>query len=117
MADEAVALRILIVAPVGRDAPAIVELLESQGHLTRVCSGLRDAGVQIEEGAGALLLTEESLEREQIAALLPRLDRQPAWSELPVIILMTAGERSAQRLERIAAAAGGIMLLERPLGA
>jgi signal transduction histidine kinase/ActR/RegA family two-component response regulator len=117
MANEAVALRILIVAPVGRDAPAIVELLESQGHLTRVCSGLRDAGVQVEEGAGALLLTEESLEREQIAALLPRLDRQPAWSELPVIILMTAGERSAERLERIAAAAGGITLLERPLGA
>jgi len=117
MTDEAVALRILIVAPVGRDAPAIVELLESQGHLTRVCSGLRDAGVQVEEGAGALLLTEESLEREQIAALLPRLDRQPAWSELPVIILTTAGERSAERLERIAAAAGGITLLERPLGA
>jgi two-component system, sensor histidine kinase len=117
MANEAVALRILIVAPVGRDAPAIVELLESQGHLTQVCSGLRDAGLQVEEGAGALLLTEESLEREQIAALLPRLDRQPAWSELPVIILMTAGERSAERLERIAAAAGGITLLERPLGA
>jgi len=117
MTDEAVALRILIVAPVGRDAPAIVELLESEGHLTRVCSGLRDAAVEVEEGAGALLLTEESLEREQIAALLPRLDRQPAWSELPVIILTTAGERSAERLERIAAAAGGITLLERPLGA
>ncbi len=117
MTDEAVALRILIVAPVGRDAPAIVELLESHGHLARVCSGLRDAGVEVEHGAGALLLTEESLEREQIAALLPRLDRQPAWSELPVIILTTAGERSAERLERIAAAAGGITLLERPLGA
>jgi len=117
MINDAAALRVLIVAPVGRDAPAIVELLESQGHFTRVCSGLRDAGVQVEEGAGALLLTEESLEREQIAALLPRLDRQPAWSELPVIILATAGERSAERLERIAAAAGGITLLERPLGA
>ena len=116
MTDEAVALRILIVAPVGRDAPAIVELLQSHGHLTRVCSGLREAGVEVEQGAGALLLTEESLDREQVAALLPRLDRQPAWSELPVIILTTAGERSAERLERIAAAAGGITLLERPLG-
>ena len=117
MVNDALALRILIVAPVGRDAPAIVELLESHGHLARVCGGLGDAGAEIEEGAGALLLTEESLEREQIAALLPRLDEQPAWSELPVIILMTAGERSAERLDRIAAAAGGITLLERPLGA
>lgn len=117
MTNEALALRILIVAPVGRDAPAIVELLETNGHRASVCSGLRDAGVQIEQGAGALLLTEESLEREQIVELLPKLDRQPAWSELPVIILMTAGERSAERLERIAGAAGGITLLERPLGA
>src|SRR5690348_14089833 len=117
MTNEALALRILIVAPVGRDAPAIVELLEPHGHLACVCSGLGEAAIQIEEGAGALLLTEESLEQEQIAALLPALDRQPAWSELPVIILTTTGERSADRLDRIAATAGGITLLERPLGA
>ena len=117
MTNEALALRILIVAPVGRDAAAIVELLESRGHLAQVCGGLRDAGAQVENGAGAMLLTEESLEREQITALLPKLDQQPAWSELPVIILMTAGERSGDGLDRIAAAAGGITLLERPIGA
>ena len=117
MANDALALRILIVAPVGRDAPAITELLESHGHRTRVCSGLAEAALQLEQGAGALLLTEDSLEREQVAELLPRLDQQPAWSELPVIILATAGERSLERLDRIAAAAGGITLLERPLGA
>jgi signal transduction histidine kinase/ActR/RegA family two-component response regulator len=115
MKSEVLALRILIVAPVGRDAPAMAELLQSRGHFTRVCSGLREAGIEVGEGAGALLITEESLEREQIAAMLPRLDRQPAWSELPVIILTTAGERSLDRLDRIAAAAGGVTLLERPL--
>jgi signal transduction histidine kinase/ActR/RegA family two-component response regulator len=117
MPSEELALRILITAPVGRDAPAIVELLQSHGYLAQACQGLDDAGVQLEQGAGALLLTEEALERERIAELLPRLDRQPAWSELPVIILTTAGERSANRLDRIAAAAGGVTLLERPLGA
>lgn len=117
MTNEALALRILIVAPVGRDAAAIAELLESHGHLTRVCGGLGEAGAQFKQGAGVLLLTEDSLEGEEIAALLPSLDQQPAWSELPVIILATAGERAADRLDRIAAAAGGITLLERPLGA
>lgn len=117
MVYEASALRILIVAPVGRDAPAIAELLESHGHLVRICSGLLDAGAQLEQGAGALLLTEESLDREQVANLLVRLDQQPPWSELPVIILTSAGERAAERFDRIAAAAGGITLLERPLGA
>jgi signal transduction histidine kinase/ActR/RegA family two-component response regulator len=117
MTNEVLALRILIVAPVGRDAAAIAELLESHGHFTRVCGGLGEAGAEVEQGAGALLLTEESLEREQVTALLLRLDRQPAWSELPVIILTTAGERSADHLDWIAAAARGITLLERPLGA
>jgi signal transduction histidine kinase/ActR/RegA family two-component response regulator len=117
MTNDALALRILIVAPVGRDAPAIAELLQSHGWLTKICSGLREAGSQIEQGAGALLLTEESLEREQLDELLPRLDRQAAWSELPVIILTTVGERAAERLDRIAVAAGGVTLLERPLGA
>ncbi|HEX4268312.1 MAG TPA: ATP-binding protein [Steroidobacteraceae bacterium] len=116
MTNDTPALRILIVAPIGRDASAIVELLESRGHLARVCSGLTEAGAELEQGAGALLLTEESLQPEQIAALLPSLDRQPAWSELPVIMLMTAGERPAERFDRIAAAAGGITLLERPIG-
>lgn len=117
MPNESLALRILIVAPIGRDARAIAELLESHGHLARICSGLCEAASQLEQGAGALLLTEDSLEPEQVAALLPRLDEQPTWSELPVIILTTAGERSAERLDRIAAAAGGVTLLERPLGA
>lgn len=112
-----VPLRILIVAPVGRDAEAIVELLESQGHVARVCAGLSEAGAEVEAGAGALLITEESLQPEQIAALLPTLNGQPAWSELPVIILTAVGERGAERFDRIAAAAGGITLLERPLGA
>ena len=116
MATDGLALRILIVAPAGRDAPAIAELLESHGYLAQLCSGLADAGVEVEQGAGALLLTEESLEQEQIAALLARLDGQPAWSELPMILLATAGERSVERLDRIAAAAGGVTLLERPLG-
>jgi signal transduction histidine kinase/ActR/RegA family two-component response regulator len=115
--NEALALRILIVAPVGRDAAAIAELLESHGHLARVCRGLDEAVLEVGQGAGALLLTEDCLEREQVAALLPLLEQQPAWSELPVIILATAGERRAERLDRIAAAAGGITLLERPLGA
>jgi CheY-like chemotaxis protein len=55
------------------------ELLEIHGHNVRVCGDLWETGVELARGAGAMLLTEESLDREQIAALLPRLDRQPAW--------------------------------------
>lgn len=94
----------------------MAELLEASGNYAQVCSGLREAAAAAELGAGALLLTEESLDSEHIADMLRLLNAQPAWSELPVIVLTTAGERSAEPLQVIAVAARGVMLLERPLG-
>jgi signal transduction histidine kinase/ActR/RegA family two-component response regulator len=107
---------VLIVAPVGRDAAAIVELLQAKGHHTQVCSGLGDAAREVEVGAAALLVTEESLSQEHVGLLLEQLNEQPAWSELPVIILTTGGPaRSGEPVNVLATAAGSVTLLERPL--
>jgi len=107
---------VLIVAPVGRDAAAIAALLQEHGYASHVCSGAAEATARVTAQAGALLLTEEALEREYIPGLLERLGAQPAWSELPVIILTSGGKsRSARLLELTAAAAGSVTLLERPL--
>ncbi|MGH8259527.1 MAG: hybrid sensor histidine kinase/response regulator, partial [Steroidobacteraceae bacterium] len=116
MKNDALALRVLIVAPLGRDGPAIAELLQARGHPAQVCSGIREAAATVEEAAGALLLTEESLDPQYLPALVGSLERQPAWSELPVILLAKPGERSTEPIDRLAAAAGSITLLERPLG-
>ncbi|MGH8170597.1 MAG: ATP-binding protein [Steroidobacteraceae bacterium] len=116
MTNEALSLRVLIVAPLGRDAVAIEELVEGHGHPARVCSGISEAIGLVEQGAGVVLLTEESLDRQHLPELLGSLERQPAWSELPVILLAKPGERSAEPVQRLAAAAGSITLLERPLG-
>ena len=117
MTGEESAERVLIVAPVGRDAAVIAELLRENGHKAAICRGAGEAATEASSGAGALLLTEESLEREHMPLLLQHLDTQPAWSELPVIILTRGGEsRSKQLLDLAADAAGSITLLERPLG-
>jgi signal transduction histidine kinase len=66
--------------------------------------------------AGALLLTEEALEVPHLYQFLESLKAQPAWSELPVIILTSGGEsRMAQLLDVVAEAAGSVTLLERPM--
>src|SRR5215472_18213909 len=115
MASDGQSGRILIVAPVGRDAAVIASLLNDHGHPAHVCSGAAEAAAQA-ASAGALVLTEEALERAHVPALLRELGAQPAWSELPVIILTSGGEkRSARLLDLAAAAAGSITLLERPL--
>jgi len=108
--------RVLIVAPAGRDAAAIAGVLEEKGYSACVCPGAPEAASQAALGAGALVLTEEALDREHIPSLLRQLDAQPAWSELPVIILTSGGEsRSEQLLDLAVQAAGSITLLERPL--
>jgi hypothetical protein len=98
MPNDQLAERVLIVAPIGRDAAAIAGVLNDNGYCTQVCSGAAEAAAQAVSGAGALVLTEESLEREHIPALLSQLAAQPTWSELPVILLTTGGGGSTVRL-------------------
>jgi signal transduction histidine kinase/ActR/RegA family two-component response regulator len=107
--------RILIVAPVGRDASAMKSLLEGQGFRAEVCADLVQCCGNI-SSAGALLITEEALELPQVSDLLNALKAQPTWSELPLIILTSGGEsRLVKLLELAANAAGNVTLLERPM--
>jgi signal transduction histidine kinase len=107
--------RVIIIAPVGQDAEAMAGLLDAQGFETQICNG-SDESRQNTDTAGALLLTEEALESSQGSLVLEALKAQPAWSELPVIILTSGGEsRQARLLNLAAAAAGSVTLLERPI--
>src|ERR1051325_911971 len=108
--------RVLVLAPVGQDAKAIGEVLAWNGIETQICRNPAECVEQINLGAGALLLTEEALELERAFDLLEKFKEQPAWSELPLIVLTTGGEsRLAKLLTSVARAAGTITLLERPL--
>jgi len=108
--------RVLVMAPVGQDARAIAQLLTDGGLSAKICSSAANCCAEINAGAGALLLTEEALETERGFDVIDALKVQPAWSELPLIILTTGGETRLIRLLELAAdAAGTVTLLERPL--
>jgi len=108
--------RVLVMAPVGQDARAIAQLLTNRGLSAEICNSSADCCAEINAGAGALLLTEEALEMERGLDVVNTLKMQPAWSELPLIILTTGGETRLNRLLELAAqAAGTVTLLERPL--
>src|SRR5215472_11175948 len=109
--------RVLIIAPVGRDADVMAELLARHGFEVQICSSLAESCAQIRSGAAALVFTEEALELGNSSDLFEALAAQPPWSELPLIILTTGGEsRSVRLLEVVAEAAGTVTLLERPIG-
>jgi signal transduction histidine kinase len=108
--------RVLIIAPVGRDAQVMAELLDRHGFKAQICGSLAECAVHIKSGAGMLLLTEEALELASLSHLFDALAAQPRWSELPLVILTTGGEpRLARLLELAADAAGSLTLLERPI--
>ena len=82
--------RLLIVAPLGRDAELMCTHLQAAGLECTVCPDLDGACLEFADGAGALIVTEEALQVEQTFRLVRSLDQQPPWSDVPIIVL--AGE-------------------------
>ncbi|HEU5161744.1 MAG TPA: HAMP domain-containing sensor histidine kinase, partial [Thermoanaerobaculia bacterium] len=82
--------RILIVAPIGRDAELMCAQLGAAGLS---CDAFRDVHSlceELESGVGAIILTEEALAHEAATELMNTLSKQPPWSETPLIILTGA---------------------------
>ena len=79
--------RVLILAPTGRDAELMCAQLEKAGMLCLSCNDIEMLCNALDEGAGALVFTEEALVPEATQRLAKALDKQPAWSEVPIVIL------------------------------
>ncbi|WP_087670850.1 response regulator [Caballeronia humi] len=108
--------RILILAPFGRDAHVIADVLTADGRECFACDNLRVLAAELEDGAGAAVITEEALFVNDAVNLLGWLRRQPAWSDFPIIVL--AGKRVERRSAGSLQALGELgnaMVLERPL--
>ena len=110
--------RVLVLAPRGRDAEVVVRVLAQAGIEALSCESIAAVVERLNEGAGVVFVTEESLLDAETVALSAWLARQEPWSDLPLVVLATkqAGRRSAQAtgvLEQL----GNVVLLERPLNA
>ncbi len=105
--------RVLILAPTGRDAELACTVLSQAGILAQACRGMEELCREIEAGAGAALLVEEALEGPA-ALFFETLDRQPPWSDLPVI-LFAGGESNADVLLETVGPRANVTILERPI--
>lgn len=82
------ATRILILAPVGRDAELMCSYLERAGLPCTPCEDMDMLCREFDRGAGAVMLTDEALAHPStMKGFAQRLQRQPPWSEIPIIIL------------------------------
>ncbi|MCJ2008486.1 ATP-binding protein [Methylobacterium sp. J-092] len=110
--------RVLILAPRGRDAVVMEQLLAKSGTAATVCADGAAWLAGLEASAGSAIVTEEALAEVDPDALAAWIERQPPWSDFPFIMLATrqAGRRPARgaaMVERL----GNVVLLERPINA
>jgi PAS domain-containing protein len=105
--------RVLLVAPTLRDGEITRSLLASAGLTCILCKSLDQLVKEVETGAGAVLLTEEAMTAEGVDELLTILDKQPSWSDLPVVMMLQQGDQS-QFATGVLRSLRNVTLLERP---
>jgi two-component system, sensor histidine kinase len=109
--------RVLLLTPTGRDAALISRLLKRAGCNVHSCSSPQELCQEILSGAASVVLAEEGLPDDSLGVLTECLNDQPAWSDLPVIVLTMAGKTTRHSAKLANALKGKVNLafLERPL--
>ena len=114
--DETLDGRVLVFAPVGKDAPLTLDVLRRTDLRGEVCQTAHALCLEFQRGAAVIMLTEEALEDPGIGELMECLRSQPAWSDIPVLLFADA-ERSEIYLRTLRLLEGlrNVVLLERPI--
>jgi two-component system, sensor histidine kinase len=102
---------VLVFAP-GRDGELSCKVLEGSGFGCRLCVA-EDAFFEHVPEAGVVLVAEEMLSESVLARLSDALSAQPAWSDLPILVV--AHDATHQSRRNALAGMGNVSVLTRPM--
>jgi signal transduction histidine kinase/ActR/RegA family two-component response regulator len=114
--SNATSERVLILAPQGRDSFVAARILHEAGLATEICDQLPKLLGEVARGAGAAVLTDETIQSADITDLANWVGSQPPWSDFPFVLLTERGgglERNPAA-ERQMETLGNVAFLERP---
>lgn len=106
--------RVLVLAPTTRDARLVERFLGEADLCSHLCNSLEEVCNEIEAGAGALLIAQEALGGPNLTKFMAKLEDQPQWSELPVL-LSTPHSVNSGDVQYLLEHLPNVMLMERPL--
>jgi signal transduction histidine kinase/ActR/RegA family two-component response regulator len=106
--------RLLLVTPSRRDAELADGFLKDAGFELHPCADLAELSREVTVGAGAVLLTDDLLERGNPDAFAQVLHQQPPWSDLPVVLLSPRGADSPTAVWAMNALTN-VTVLEQPV--
>jgi hypothetical protein len=102
---------VLILTPSRIDSAEAGQVLREAGIHTVACSDIDDFCRRLSTECGAAMISEESLFRDEVLSIQQVLERQPSWSDIPIILLTNA---DAYHATEMFSKSGNISLLERP---
>jgi signal transduction histidine kinase/ActR/RegA family two-component response regulator len=104
---------ILILAPMGRDGQVTCEILSAARLQGIACADFDELVSRVADGVGAILVAEEVLTAPHVSRLQSILERQPPWSDLPIIVFAAARvhHEGTERLRGL----GNVIFLDRPV--
>jgi two-component system, sensor histidine kinase len=108
--------RVLIFPPSRRDGEVTCEVLGRAGLGCAVRNKAPEVAHEIDAGAGALIMTDAALAAPGIDTILASLWRQPAWSDLPIVLLCQTGPQRPL-VSHILSALTNVTVLDRPTSA
>lgn len=106
--------RALILAPLGRDSQIALNILVEAGFPGLICQHLAHLCEELECGAGLLVMSTEALIGPDLETLFHRIEQQPAWSDLPIVLLTHHGGPERNPAARYGSQLGNVTFLERP---
>ena len=106
--------RAIVLAPMGRDGALALMMLNEAGYSGVVASSLAVLCDELSNGAGLLLIAAEALRGEDLQPLLEYLHQQPAWSDLPIVLMTHHGGSEQNGSSHLSGLLGNVTFLERP---
>ncbi|TFY98361.1 ATP-binding protein [Ramlibacter humi] len=104
---------VLVVTPTQKDAAVTRKLLGQAGIRVDTEADFAAVARRIDEGVGALLITDLALANAQVDVVLQALRQQPSWSGLPVLALCQQGTQSPV-VEQLLRTMVNVTILDRP---
>lgn len=106
--------RAIVLAPMGRDGSLALMMLNEAGYSGIIASNLAMLCEELEHGAGLLIIAAEALRGADLEPLLEHLHHQPAWSDLPIVLMTHHGGSEQNGSTHLSGLLGNVTFLERP---
>lgn len=106
--------RILVLAPTQKDSEITAHVLRKEDISCVTCPDIAAFCEELGRGAGAGIITEEALASDKDGLIKDTLQRQPKWSDFPLLVLTPAGELPLEAREKLKSI-GHMTLIKRPV--